>query len=456
MALKLAAIVSQSDMYPLNRNNILDQLARFFLDSVVDAGLRDIVDVCIFARRTTKPMLSDLFPDEDAHQVFEQLRSMPFIERREDGLHIHNSIRVPLREVLIGANNRHVQEIKRRLFSHLQKNEDNGHWANTSDAIHLLNDGIVRRAFYPVDASPCNVEDADSGNLKLISKITQDHDGIESEECLNYAWKRDPNGFHIVRRTSGDITGYYCAIETKEIDDEWRDQDPLIASWMRDYDERAQKGDVALLVRRWLSKSSGEMPSTEQSACWLDLKRTYLELAPALRYVYVAVKDPAPYSESLVLLGFELLPKTDFYLDGTPYTTALLDLGPNSSKGWILQLLRNEIESPSNISLNENNRELRLENGTVARLTKRETDVASILLDAAGATVSRKELLDAVWGIDYEGGSNVVDAIVKSLRKKFGDSSDRLATVWGVGYRIIPALLMISSYFHHDLLLHSL
>jgi DNA-binding response OmpR family regulator len=47
--------------------------------------------------------------------------------------------------------------------------------------------------------------------------------------------------------------------------------------------------------------------------------------------------------------------------------------------------------------------------------------------------LSREQLLDQVWGYDFDPGSNVVDVYVGYLRRKFG--SDAIATVRGMGYR---------------------
>jgi DNA-binding response OmpR family regulator len=44
--------------------------------------------------------------------------------------------------------------------------------------------------------------------------------------------------------------------------------------------------------------------------------------------------------------------------------------------------------------------------------------------------------LEQVWGHNYEGGSNVVDAVVRGLRKKCGEHADIVETVRGVGYRL--------------------
>ena len=51
----------------------------------------------------------------------------------------------------------------------------------------------------------------------------------------------------------------------------------------------------------------------------------------------------------------------------------------------------------------------------------------------AGQVLSREQLLDQVWGFDFDPGSNVVDVYVGYLRKKFGPAT--IATVRGMGYR---------------------
>ena len=51
-----------------------------------------------------------------------------------------------------------------------------------------------------------------------------------------------------------------------------------------------------------------------------------------------------------------------------------------------------------------------------------------------GEAVTRIELLNDVWGLKYNSGGNVVDAIVASLRKKLGAFAEVIETVHGHGY----------------------
>jgi DNA-binding response OmpR family regulator len=66
-------------------------------------------------------------------------------------------------------------------------------------------------------------------------------------------------------------------------------------------------------------------------------------------------------------------------------------------------------------------------------LSAREFVLAEIFMLNAGNVLSREQLLDHVWGYDFDPGSNVVDVYVGYLRKKLG--ADTITTVRGMGYR---------------------
>lgn len=69
-------------------------------------------------------------------------------------------------------------------------------------------------------------------------------------------------------------------------------------------------------------------------------------------------------------------------------------------------------------------------------LSAREFTLAEIFMLNAGQVLSREQLLDHVWGYDFDPGSNVVDVYVGYLRRKFGAGA--ITTVRGMGYRFNP------------------
>ena len=66
-------------------------------------------------------------------------------------------------------------------------------------------------------------------------------------------------------------------------------------------------------------------------------------------------------------------------------------------------------------------------------LSAREFELLRTFLQHPDQVLSREQLLDRVWGYDYDPGSNVVDVYVGYLRRKLG--AHRFQTVRGVGYR---------------------
>jgi two-component system, OmpR family, response regulator QseB len=66
-------------------------------------------------------------------------------------------------------------------------------------------------------------------------------------------------------------------------------------------------------------------------------------------------------------------------------------------------------------------------------LSAREFTLAETFLRHPGQVMSREQLLNHVWGYDYDPGSNIVDVYVGYLRKKLGE--DLIETVRGMGYR---------------------
>ena len=78
---------------------------------------------------------------------------------------------------------------------------------------------------------------------------------------------------------------------------------------------------------------------------------------------------------------------------------------------------------------------------TELHLTSLEQSLLYLLAANAGRLLTRDEILDYLWGIDYVAESNVVDRHIRNLRIKLQNHSRRpryIATVPGRGYRFIP------------------
>lgn len=70
-------------------------------------------------------------------------------------------------------------------------------------------------------------------------------------------------------------------------------------------------------------------------------------------------------------------------------------------------------------------------------LTAREMEVLAYFLDRPGSVIGKADLLDAVWGDDFQGDRNIVEVYVSHLRRKLDEpfGSCTIETVRGRGYR---------------------
>ena len=77
-------------------------------------------------------------------------------------------------------------------------------------------------------------------------------------------------------------------------------------------------------------------------------------------------------------------------------------------------------------------------NGHKVPLTITELKLLAAFMSSPGATLSREQLLNEVWGYEYVGDSRLVDMAVKRLRDKLGNGEGDghlITTVRGLGYR---------------------
>jgi len=75
---------------------------------------------------------------------------------------------------------------------------------------------------------------------------------------------------------------------------------------------------------------------------------------------------------------------------------------------------------------------------TPVRLTAREFNLLEYLMRSPGRVLTRTQILEHVWGFDFDIGTNLIDVHIQRMRKKLGPSAASLVeTVRGVGYRFI-------------------
>jgi hypothetical protein len=447
LALTLAASSLASrhdpDLEDLAIHRVIDELTRLYLAGIADAVTRRVLEAACVLRRVTVSLLRAMLPEIPPQEAFSRLRVLPFVHIALDGLHIHDAVKQVIAAGMRSSDPSKYREYRRAAWSQMRSELATAPpadlWRYTADMLYLLENPAIREAFFPSGAQACCLEPAQPHDGPSILAIAQRHEGLEAAKHLVRWWTAAPETFAVARDQDGRVMGFYCLCGSSRIPESVFRSDPVARAWLKHLDEEPLAGnETALFLRRWLSEEDGEQPSPIQAACWLDIKRTYLALRPRLRRVYLTMADIAPYAPAAQTLGFVPVAGCTVHLDGRTYSTVMLDFGASSVDGWLARLVAAELGVSSAEMLDVEARELVIDDMRVP-LTRLEFSVLHYLREREGKAVAREALIHDVWGHRYDVGSNVVDAVIKSLRKKLGRQAELIETVAGYGYKFKPA-----------------
>lgn len=95
-----------------------------------------------------------------------------------------------------------------------------------------------------------------------------------------------------------------------------------------------------------------------------------------------------------------------------------------------------EVIEVDGLRIDAASREVTLD-GQPVHLRAKEFDLLSAFAQHKGTVLDRERLLRLVWGADYYGDTRTIDVHVAWLREKLGNSSVKIQTVWGVGYKLV-------------------
>jgi len=327
--------------------NALQQLTKTFLTGL-PPGTVEAVEAASTVRRVTEPILRALLAVPQARDPFEHLETLPFVDVTIEGLAFHDVVRETISKDLAWRDPEHYRTYRRRAWHFFSKesHECRAHnlWQCTADMLYLIENPVVREAFFPEGATDFIVEPATPGDAGVVLDIAASAEPREAADFIARWWASHPETFSVAKSREGKVAAFYLIFEPTHVQGELLTEDPLTAAWWLHLSQNpVAQGERVLFLRRWLAHGTGDAPSPAQGACWLDIKRTYMELRPSLRRLYTVVTDLATYGPIVTPLYFVPLSAGNVVLGGVTYNSALLDFGPLSVDGWIAAITGAEL-----------------------------------------------------------------------------------------------------------------
>ena len=419
---------------------IVEELTELYLVRL-DPQTRRALDAASVVRRPTLSLIAAMLPDAAPQDAFDRLRSLPFVELSSDGLVIHDTVRevvaAYLRATDPDRSRRYRIAAWRQLREEVTRATSHEMWRYTADLLYILENPAVREAFFPTSEHLYFVEPALDVDWPAIHEIATAAEPPESVAILEDWWRRLPDAFYTARDGAGKVVGFSVMTQIDRVPRTLFDADPL-ARIFRDHVRRlpVPRGQRVLVLRFQFAHPQDPNASLVIAALILDVKRQYMELRPELRRIYSVLPELYGPTSPWTRLGFRTVLEAPVMFGGVAYYAHVLDFGPASVDGWLTRIVATELQIEDDSILDVAQHQLVLGDRRVP-LTKLEFDVFQYLYERPGSVVERATLLRDVWGYDYAGGSNVIEALVKSLRRKLGDRAGAIETVRGIGYRFV-------------------
>ncbi len=443
LALQLAATALAErpglHLQEIEASYVVDQLVRLYMEDVRDPLTRRALEAASVIRRATLPLLASMLPDDDPQAAYNRLWELPFVECRQDGLVIHDMVQQAISLNLRAADPARYQRYRHAAWQRLRGEIDlagrQDSWRYLADVLYLVENPLVHNAFFPPDAHVYQVEPARPDDLDVILAMTLEQDGPNSAAITKAWWQHIPEAFIVLREQDGKVAGFYIMFNPAEVSQRLLRDDPMTWNWWQHLRaDPIPRDQTAMFIRRLLICDRENLHSPVWAAAALDIKRYYLA-NPRLRRVYAAQCESTYHGEVTGELGFEAQPALNIQIDDRSIRSLLLDLGPKGMIGWLTRMVDARFNTPQNPNrLDVDARELVVDGQHIA-LSPLEFGVLHYLTLHEGKAISRMDLLAEVWGYEYDGGSNVVDSIVRALRRKLGPHASAIETVTGVGYK---------------------
>ena len=365
---------------------VVQELAALYLDGL-DEETREALDATSVLRRVTLSLLAGVLPEESASVAFERLRALPFVELGREGLVVHDTVRECVAALLRATDPVRWRAYRgaawRQIRRELEGAVGPARWASLADMIHLVDEPLVREAFFPGSVQHYAVETARPDDGDAILAITARHELPDQLELIREWWESVPDAFRIARSPRGQVVAFTILSELSDVPQRLLARDPVFLPWRRHL--RANPlapGERVLVARLALAHATGAAASPCLAALLRDMERASLEAGPALRRVYTYTRGDELLTQ-LAPLGFARLPDSaEIQLNGVACAPIALDLGPESVAGWLSGLAARDL--PDVVpAFDEDARELVID-GRRIRLSKLESDVLAYLREREG------------------------------------------------------------------------
>ena len=333
---------------PLEATDVVKLLLEQFLQRAPGPAHRAALEACALVRVTTEELLAELLTLTDAHDLFEWLRGLTFIETRPGGLFPHDIAREALVTDLRWRNPGWYAELHRRARVHytrrLQETQGPEQQLALFDFVYLHRDNPAVRPFFEWQASGRAIPDRMHGtDVDLLVQMVESHEGGDSARLARFWLTRQPQNVIVLRDSASQPAGFMLQLALEQAEAVDLAADPATASAWDFLEQEAplRSGESATYFRFWLAADTYQSVSPIQSVIFVNMVRHYF--TPGLAYTFYACADPAFWQPVFSYADLARLPALDFEVGGRSFGVYGHDWRAMPPLAWLELLGQREI-----------------------------------------------------------------------------------------------------------------
>jgi hypothetical protein len=360
LALALVADVLAQDDDPASFNpervpDVVRVLLERFVRQTPSPRHRDALEICAHVRVTTEALLAEALGAEDAHELFEWLRGLSFIEQGPQGLFPHDLAREVLEADLRWRNPEGYREVHRRvrnpIVRRLREAQGMEQQRAAFDLLYLHRNNPIVRPIHDWEALAAGyAEPATTTDIPAIIALVRRHEGDDSARIAAYWFERQPQAFTVCRGPAGQVTGFVAALLLQQATPEDLAADPAIeAAWRfaRRYGQ-VRPGEELVYHRFQMGHDTYQSVSPAMNLMAMTCARHWVSNA-RLAWSFLAVADPADWHLVFTYLNLRSSPEAGFTVGGRRYTVYTHDWRAEPAYVWLDLMGEREIATDSTV-----------------------------------------------------------------------------------------------------------
>jgi hypothetical protein len=353
LALAVDALAQRpgSHFEPEQARDVIKTLLEQFVEKAPSPAHRAALEACALVRLTTESLLAALLDTPDAHELFDWLRSLSFVEPDRFGLFPHDLARESLVADLRWRNPEWYAELhsraRRFYMNRVQLGDAEEQGRVLAHYVYLHRDNPVVRPYFEWQASSALFSDSfrPPDQAELMAMVRR-YEGEQAARLADHWIQHQPKGVSVVRYAGGEIQGVLIAVSLERVTLEERQQDPaLVAVW--DYLQHhapVRPGETATLFRFWLARDHYQDVSPVQSRIFFTMVQHYLT-TPKLAYTFLPCANPAFWQAVFTYADLARIESADFELEGRRFGVYGHDWRITPPMAWLAVLAERELDA---------------------------------------------------------------------------------------------------------------